>query len=304
MTLDAFRMPGTFYRGNLHTHSNRSDGRLEPEEVCRRYRERGYDFLCLSDHFMAKYGFPVTDTRPWRTNSFTTLLGAEVHAPAIQNGEPWHILAVGLPEDFAPTASDEMGPALARRAAAAGAFVAIAHPEWYGLTLEDTRTLDDVPHAVEVYNHTSEVHEDRADGAYLLDALLSEGRRLTAIAVDDAHFKLADTPDSDAFGGWVMVKATANEPEALLAALKAGHFYATQGPEFRDLSIEGGALHVTCTPVQRVIAVGRPPKSERVAGAALTRATLPLEKFKGSWVRIVLTDAAGKRAWSNPIHLG
>lgn len=33
MTLDAFRMPGTFYSGNLHTHSNRSDGRLAPEEV-------------------------------------------------------------------------------------------------------------------------------------------------------------------------------------------------------------------------------------------------------------------------------
>ena len=218
-------------------------------------------------------------------------------------GEPWHILAVGLPEDFAPTPPEETGPALARRAAAAGAFVAITHPEWYGLTVEDARTLDDIPHAVEIYNHTSEIHDDRAAGAHLLDALLTEGRRLNVIAVDDAHFRVADTPDSDAFGGWVMVKAEANEPEALLAALKAGHFYASQGPEFRDMAIEGGALHVACTPVSQVIAVGRPPKSERVAGAALTRASLPLEKFAGSWVRVVLVDAAGKRAWSNPIHL-
>ena len=169
-----------------------------------------------------------------------------------------------------------------RRAAAAGAFIAIAHPERYGLTLDDVRTLDDGPHAMEVYNYTSEVHEDRAGGACLLDALLSEGRRLTAIAVDDAHFKLTDTPDSDAVGGWVMVKAEANEPEALLAALKAGHLCASQGPEFRDLSIEGAATRVACTRVQWVMAIGHPPKSEWVAGAALTRATQPLEKFKGS----------------------
>lgn len=303
MTLGAFAMPGSFYRGNLHTHSNRSDGRLEPEEVCRRYRERGYDFVCLSDHFLGKYGFPVTDTRPWRTNSFTTLLGAELHAPETRMGEPWHILSVGLPQDFAPTAPDEAGPALARRAADAGAFVAIAHPQWYGLTVEDAHTLADVPHAVEIYNHTCKVHVDRPDGGYLLDALLSEGSRLNLIAVDDAHFQVTDTPDSDAFGGWVMVKAAANEPEALLQGLKAGHYYATQGPEFRDLTIEGGSVHVACTPVTQVLAVGRPPKGERVAGAAMTRATLPLESFAGSWVRIELVDAAGHRAWSNPIHL-
>lgn len=46
--LSAFSAPGRFWKGNLHTHSNRSDGALEPAEVCRRYREAGYDFLCLS----------------------------------------------------------------------------------------------------------------------------------------------------------------------------------------------------------------------------------------------------------------
>jgi histidinol phosphatase-like PHP family hydrolase len=67
MSLEAFAAPGRFYKGNLHTHSTRSDGKLAPEEVCRRYRERGYDFLCLSDHFLANYDFPLTDTTPYRT---------------------------------------------------------------------------------------------------------------------------------------------------------------------------------------------------------------------------------------------
>ena len=44
-SLSAFTAPGRFWRGNLHTHSTRSDGVVSPEEVCRRYRAEGYDFL-------------------------------------------------------------------------------------------------------------------------------------------------------------------------------------------------------------------------------------------------------------------
>jgi len=72
-----FDRPGRFLRGNLHTHSTASDGRLSPEEVCEHYRLAGYDFLALTDHFLERYGFPITDTRRYRTDAFTTLLGAE-----------------------------------------------------------------------------------------------------------------------------------------------------------------------------------------------------------------------------------
>ncbi len=111
----AFNSPGRFLKGNIHTHSNRSDGALSPEAVCRVYREAGYDFLSLTDHFLGKYDFPIVDTRRYRTNTFTTLIGAEVHAPATSLGDLWHLLAVGLPEDLAPTAAGETAPALARR---------------------------------------------------------------------------------------------------------------------------------------------------------------------------------------------
>ena len=103
-------------------------------------------------------------------------------------GELWHILAAGLPDDFPPPDKDETGPQLAARARAAGAFVAIAHPAWSQLTIEDGRALT-AAHAVEIYNHGSAVMTDRGDGFYLLDQLLNEGQRLTAIATDDAHFE-------------------------------------------------------------------------------------------------------------------
>jgi hypothetical protein len=294
----AFAIPGNFYRGNIHTHSTRSDGVHAPEEVARRYRDQGYDFLCLSDHFVPRYGFPITDTVALRTNSFTTILGAEIHAPANSHGEVWHILAAGLPADFAPTGADESGVALATRARAAGAFVGIAHPQWSGLAIEDGRAMADAAHAVEIYNHGCELECTRGDGTYLLDQLLNEGRRLTAYAADDAHFRFPD-----AFGGWMMVKAETNEPATLLEAMKAGLFYSSQGPVILDFAIEGGEAHVACSPAANIALVGRGTRAVHKHGADQTGAVLPTERFANDWLRLVVTDAAGKSAWSNPVWL-
>lgn len=295
--LDAFAAPGRFWRGNLHGHSNRSDGALSPEEVCATYRAAGYDFTCVTDHFRPNYDFPITDTTQCRTDGFTTLIGAELHAPDTSRGEHWHILSVGLPFDFAPPAEDETGPELARRARDAGAFIAIAHPHWYQLQAEDGLALD-AAHAVELYNHTSQVNCDRGDGIVFYDDMLMRGQRLSAIATDDSHFK-AD----DAFGGWVMVKAEENTPEALLAALKAGRMYASQGPEIHDITREGDELVITCSPAATIALLGPVSMNARQHGRNLTRARLPLTKFLGSWARVAVTDASGRRAWTSPLWL-
>ncbi len=302
----AFAAPGRFWRGNLHTHSTRSDGVLPPEEVCRRYRAEGYDFMALTDHFIGAYGYPIVDTVPMRDAGFTTILGAELHSGPMLNGELWHILAVGVPADFAPPqspdfhvhAGQETGPKLAARAVAAGAFVAIAHPQWSGLTLADARSIT-AAHAVEIYNHGCATGCDRADGFGIADLLLTEGRALSMIATDDAHFS-----EPDHFGGWVMVKAEANEPKDLLAALKAGDFYSSQGPELRDVRVEGQTVVVECTAAASVIVQGTGTGAKGVHGHSMTRAVVPLDRLNGSpWVRVTVIDAAGKRAWSNPIWI-
>lgn len=293
----AFEAQGRFWKGNLHGHSTVSDGCLPPEEVCAAYRARGYDFVAVTDHFRADFGYPVTDTRACRTDGFTTLPGAELHAPQVRPGQDWHILAVGLPSDFAPPQVDEDGPALARRAAEAGAFVAIAHPHWYGLTAAEALTLG-AAHAIEVYNHTAQIHTDRGDSCALWDALLDAGRRLAPIAVDDSHWHV-----DDAFGGWVMVKAAENAPEALLAALRAGRYYASQGPEIHDLRIGPEMIALDCSPVVSVILLGPGAQSRRRHGAALTHVDLSLAGLAGPWCRVVLVDAQGRRAWTAPLGL-
>ena len=302
-TLDAgsspFDRPGRFYRGNLHTHSDRSDGTLAPQELVRAYRDKGYDFLAVTDHFLERYGFPITDTRSLRTEEFTTLLGTELHGPEIEVGGLWHIVAVGLPLDFAPPVGCEGGPELAERAAAAGAFIGMAHPAWYGLTLADAQKLTAV-HAVEVYNETCAQLNDRGESWYLGDALLAGGQRLTAYAADDAHF--AGRPDS--FSAWVQVRAQHLDPDELLAALKAGQFYSSQGPEIHDIRIEGDRLSVQCSPARLVFVTGRGSTAQSLqAEGTVTEGTFPLKPFTGSYCRVTVIDTHGKRAWSNPIWL-
>ena len=286
-----------FFKGNMHTHSTYSDGDHSVEYVCGAYRDAGYDFLVMTDHFMERYEFPVTDSRPYRTEKFTTIIGAELHAPETAVGETWHIKAIGLPLDFAPLGPGETGPEIAQRAFEDGAFIGIVHPSWYGLTEQDADALP-FAHSVEIYNHGSAVEVDRGNDWPYLDVLLNKGRRLTGYATDDAHQLTHDW-----LGGWVMVNADANEPDALLNALKCGHFYSSQGPEIHNIRYDDEWIHVQCSSAVNVSAQGQGSRAQYERGEDLTDVRLPIRRFLGRWFRVTVTDAKGQRAWSNPVWL-
>ena len=41
---------GQFYKANMHTHTNVSDGRFSPEEIKKLYMEQGYSIVAYTDH--------------------------------------------------------------------------------------------------------------------------------------------------------------------------------------------------------------------------------------------------------------
>ena len=295
-----FDKPGRFWRGNLHTHSTNSDGQLSVEATCQQYRQASYDFFALTDHFSEHYNFPITDTIPYRTDDFTTIIGAELHSGLTEVGQIWHILAVGLPPDFAPPQPNETGPQIAARALEAGAYVAAAHPNWYALTEADIRSLGPI-HAIEVYNGICDAHNDRADSWHVTDILLSKGQHYFACATDDCHFK----PNHRDFArGWVQVKSETLEPDALLNALKAGHYYSSTGPQIHDIQlIPGESITVHCSPASIIYVTGKASKSDHASGQGIREATLSLASWDSPFCRITVRDARGGRAWSNPIWL-
>ena len=297
---------GCFFRGNLHCHSNRSDGLREPEAVAGAYRDAGYDFICLSDHFEVDYGWQVTDTRPLRDESFTTILGAELSSASWEERECYWVTAAGMPLDFEAPPESDHAEAI-RRAAGLGAFVIMLHPGLNNLPLAVADSLPslDAVHAVEIYNHhlATVTNPDGAYGAYMLDGLLEGGRWLLVNAGDDAHF---DDP-KDRFGGWVEVHCARLDPDALLRSLKAGRYYSTQEPSFRELLRDGERLRVETSEAYAITLTGGGDRwqsgQERTAenGEPLREADFDLTPFRGSYCRVTVVDPEGRRAWSNPI---
>jgi len=103
---------------------------------------------------------------------------------------------------------------------------------------------------------------------------------------------------------WVMVKAARNTPEALLAALKAGSFYSSTGPEIYDIRRTRLAIEVDCSRVQTITVAGKGIAASTIHGQDLTTGAIALDRFAISpWIRVTVIDQAGKRAWSNPIWL-
>lgn len=293
-----FAQPGRFWKGNLHTHTSRSDGAYDVEQVCQRYQDAGYDFLAITDHFLPRYHYPIVDTRTLRTAHFTTIIGAELHTDRTEMGEIWHILAVGLPLDFAPPTEDERAADLAARAQAAGAYVAVAHPNWYTLTERDIETLGMVD-AIEVFNGVAADHNDCADSWAIADVMLGRGLRYLACATDDFH---GTKQRHDFRRGWVMVKSESLAPEALLTALKAGHYYSSTGAELYDIALDANRqLTVRCSPADWVFTSGKGSKSLAVTGHSDVHFTFDLANFTSPYFRVTVRAANGGRAWSNPI---
>lgn len=295
-----FDKPGRFWRGNLHTHSTVSDGGKTPEETCAFYRTAGYDFLSITDHFMERYDYPIVDTRPYRTPDFTTIIGAELHTPATAAGDLWHILAVGLPQDFPSPVPGESAPDLAARALAAGAYVVAAHPAWYSLSEADILSLGNI-HAIETYNGLADDFNDRADSWAITERLLTQGHRYFACAVDDSHF---DPSFDDTLRGWVQVKSPNLEPDTLVQALKNGHYYSSTGPQIFDIQLEPGKeIYVSCSPASRIIVTGHTWRTAWEYGPGITEATLDLSRLhqETRYCRVTVLDGRGGTAWSNPI---
>src|SRR5690606_38688984 len=126
-----------------------------------------------------------------------------------------------------------------------GGEAILGHPYWLGQDRDDLLAVEGAL-GLEVFNATC----DRPGKAYSMahwDNVLDRGRLLWGFAHDDTH-----RYDEDFLGGWLMVKSETLIHDAILAALRAGRFYATQGPAILDLHVEKVQLHVHTSPVQAI----------------------------------------------------
>ena len=105
----------------------------------------------------------------------------------------------------------------------------------------------------------------------------------------------------DSFGGFTVIKADSLDYETVTAALEAGNFYASQGPEIYDLWVEDGKVHVTCSDAAEIyfnIGVRKAKRVLAAEGESLNSAEFEiLPEYK--YVRVTVVDREGKPANTN-----
>jgi hypothetical protein len=291
---DPFSRPGQWFKGCLHTHSNRSDGMRTREQVLAWYQSQGYHFVALTEHRVWTRGRRLTD-------EFITISGIEVDGIDLQAGL-FHLLGLGLrqPPELGGIAGASMQESI-NRLRDAGGVVVLAHPYWSGQRSGDLLGMEGCI-GLEVYNGGCEVDDAKGLSAVHWDDLLAGGQRMWGLAVDDAHWR---NGNNDAGLGWVWVKAVELTEVAILGALEQGYFYASSGPKIYSLTVEGDWLRVRCSPAVSVDFVGSGHLSRRVmapSGEKLTEASHRLQRSQG-YVRVACQDTRGCWAWSNPILL-
>jgi hypothetical protein len=287
-----FGTAGYWFKGNLHTHTTQSDGQLSPDEAIEWYRQRQYDFLAITDHWVLTRGRAI-DT------GFITITGAELH------GQGYHLLSLGLSTLPDPALADDPQTTVSA-VRASGGLAFFAHPYWTALRAVDMAAVSGF-NGIEVYNSVCEEMDGLGDAHVHWDELLGQGRRLLGLAVDDVHWR----PEHQAEGkGFVMVKAEQLDEASLLQAIAKGHFYASTGPRIESLALQSCeddslTLSVRCSPCRRITFHAHGPLGNRFTaqpGQWLDGARLSVRREQ-VFVRVACEDEAGRIAWSNPIFV-
>lgn len=278
---------GQWLRGNLHTHTTKSDGQREPQAVVDDYAARGYDYLMISDHdiFMS-----VAELSGLNAKGMVMIPGNEIS----RNGP--HLLHVGGNAFVEPLA--ERQQVILNSNKDAGGFIIVNHPNW--------RT--DFNHCpmhclrewvgyagIEIYNGVI----SRLDGSPYAtdkwDMLLSSGRKCWGYANDDSH---ASTGDVEL--GWNTVYTNDRSSRGITEALRTGRFYASTGVVITDILVDGLTVTIKTKNAQRIaafVSVGR-----RLAFADSNEFTFTVpDKF--NYIRFECWGPGESFAWTQPFFV-
>jgi len=315
------RAAAGFLKGQLHAHTgNSGDSDTDPAEAAAWYAARGYDFVVFTDHNV------VTEVAA--PPSMLVLRGVELTQnlrtcdPAPEPGEACllHVSALFVAphrERLRFTVGEglrrvELYGRAVDRALALGGIAQLDHPNFHhgadveillALAARGLTLLEVANEAIDSDNGGDARH---ASTEALWDAALSRGARVLGTATDDAHH-YGDAARVRARGGvaytgdrgFVMVRAE-RRPEAIRAAIAAGDFYASTGAVLDRVELGREAIAVDarepCT--FEVIADGRVVATTR--GRALRHDP---RAAAAAWMRVRVTDAAGRRAFTQPLWL-
>lgn len=323
---------GRFYKANLHCHTTVSDGKLTPAEVKDAYKAHGYSIVAYTDHdvmiphddlndenFLALHGYEI-EASEQNTSAFKFKKTCHVCLIALDPDNLkqvcWHrekyMIGHGAEyrhmvqfdenmPDFERDHTHECVNTIMNAGRENGFFVTYNHPVWSLETRSDYEGYNGM-HAMEICNFGCYSSGFSEYNATIYDDMLRMGKRIYCIGADDNHNTSAlDAPNTDSFGAFTVIKADKLEYKTITDALLAGNFYASMGPQIKELYVEDGKLHVKTSACERITmttATRKTRSAYRENGKTLTKATFQIDPDDG-YVRITVKDKHGKYADTN-----
>jgi len=290
--VNPFELPGKWYKANLHTHTTTSDGAASISERVLQYRDAGYDVLAITDHGCSN------DVRSLSNKKMLVISGMEYHPQCDASPIKYHIVALNIPQGFTFADKDNARCCIDQVRKVGGENF-LAHPYWSRHTYMEIKELVDKFVAMEIYNSTCDRH-GQADSENEWSYCLDKGYILPIIGCDDVHCAEGE----DLFESWTWLKMTSLNAANVLAALRRGACYVSCGPQIRDFRIKDERVTLNCSAVQKIYFIGGPGLgSRRRAERSKSIKTYTIDIPNWSYVRAVIVDAMGRRAWTNPIFI-
>ncbi|OGW80487.1 MAG: hypothetical protein A3G33_09705 [Omnitrophica bacterium RIFCSPLOWO2_12_FULL_44_17] len=333
-----------WFKGNVHAHSNRAPGGdTSTEEVIQWYFDHQYDFIAITDHdqpplktMIKKNGkhqmlvIPGTEISIERQHHIhmnaLNLKAPIIYNPDAEDSEKWKAFSRALLIKY-PERKDirRMLYLLKNRSRienvmqqirSGGGVAVLNHPS-VAFSANEVKKI----RGLNLFELMSPAHGDYLS-ENMWDQLLTSKRRLYGLAVDDAHlFKTYDHPEqvqlNDPYDDftykdilvpgtrWIWAKTEELTPEAIMAAIENGNFYATNGIQLKTLDFSKSAeLKIEVQPEPGVLyfiefigAKGRILKS--VEGKKATY----IPRGDEIYIRGKITNSKKKIAFIQPVFL-
>lgn len=324
-----------YFKANLHTHTTISDGKHTPEEVKEFYKSQGYSAVAFSDHevclahpelcdedFLAltSYELATTDIhdtsipKPYRKTFHLNFLSKKLdnrwqvyeHARAWGNSLTYEDQLVTDGFEHREYSVEDMNRIIAK-ANEHGFLVTYNHPVWSQQDYSDYSQLKGL-WATEVFNTECYRQGYNDDQDKVLQDLICLGNKVFPVAADDFH----TLGDLHLAQGWVMVGAKELSYDAMIEALEKGDFYASTGPDFLSVTLDGIYVDVKSTPARSIDIITNFRYCKRVSGEDITEARFGLGWIReqvaavndeNACFRLVITDNNGKKAYTRPYYL-
>ena len=307
-----FEIPQTdgmgWFKGNTHTHTTRSDGDSPPEVVARWYKEHGYRFLVLSDHNV------FTDPTNLSTlvdSAFLLIPGEEITTSF--HKKPVHINGLNLSQLLNPIVDSSLVGTIQKNVDAIRAVKGVPHinhPNFRWAFSQNELLQINNDQLLEIFNGHPLVNNFGGEGwpsmEQVWDHLLTNGKKIYGIAVDDAHhFQGEFAPARSNPGrGWVVVRARNLAARELVENLDNGLFYASTGVELSAIIVNADSLEIRIAPHGdfkfRTEFIGS--KGKVLAQVETNPAIYRLEGGE-AYVRAKVYDSGGGVAWVQPVFV-